>query len=438
MTWITDIKYNKNANPKGSKISSSNLAASYFYGDGDNTGLPTISKIPNLNELILQERSQIISKNDQELDELETKLAILLNTERTENKTFLDWQKKRALNYEIESIQKRIEELQNQSDLKKFDRVVEPFLQAYIHEEDITSMERNVPPRRPRIRREISSGGASVLIGREDASHDKRMNIIVNECLSEIREKHPAPIIQSSEDQCPVCQLPYVLVSALAAMVCQKCGRKQNNHIDATISCPFGRETDNSFHYKRINHLNESLMLFQAKESTVIPQEVLIKTMERLSELGYMDRTKITRWKTRDALRDLGLRKYYENEAQITFLITGIRPPQMSSAQEERMRMRFCAIQGPFRKHCPPDRKNFFSYPYVLYKFSDIEGWSEFLICFRLHKGGDKRRYLDKLWKKICEELDGQDPTMPWPYRDTPPPSGDEKMEGTSQFHWGS
>jgi hypothetical protein len=101
----------------------------------------------------------------------------------------------------------------------------------------------------------------------------------------------------------------------------------------------------------------------------------------------------------------------------------------MTSAQEERMRMRFCAIQGPFRKHCPPGRKNFFSYPYVVYKFVDIEGWLEFLPCFRLHKGADKRRFLDKIWRKICEELDGQDPTMPWPYRDTPTPSDDDPQE---------
>jgi hypothetical protein len=222
-------------------------------------------------------------------------------------------------------------------------------------------------------------------------------------------------------------------VTALASIVCQKCGRKKS-YLDATS--PFGRDNDNSFHYKRINHLNESLMLFQAKESTSIPEDVLEKIMIRLYETGCLDLKKPNRWKIRDTLRELGLRKYYENEAQITFIITGQRPPQMTSGEEERMRMRFFVIQTPFRKHCPQDRKNFFSYPYVLFKFCDIEGWTRFLPCFRLHKGPDKRKYLDKIWKKICEELDGLDPTMPWPYRDTPPPSADGHTDLSAQNHW--
>ncbi len=325
MTWITDVKYNKNFSHTPKYRSNSN--PSILYGDGaDNTN--SGGKIPDLNEIILQERSKIFSKQDKELGILEMKLQRLqqeVAQQELERKiNFLQLQKHRAIQYEIADIQNRMEFLQNQNNVKKFDRIVQPYLQAYTHEEEIYSMERNAP-RRNRIRAsqrqmlsssEMKKGepntgtaGSTILIGREDSSRDKRMNIIVNECLSEVRAKHPPPIIQSVVNHCPTCKLPYVLVTALAAMVCQKCGRKQNNHIDATISCPYGRETDNSFHYKRINHLNESLMLFQAKESTVIPKEVLEKTMVRLYESGNIDQLKINRWKIRDAWRDLGLRK---------------------------------------------------------------------------------------------------------------------------------
>jgi hypothetical protein len=235
------------------------------------------------------------------------------------------------------------------------------------------------------------------------------------------------PILLAPGDNCPNCKVAYEYVMSMATMVCKQCGQTQQN-IDSVTMSTHGRENDNSFHYKRINHLNESLMLFQAKEMTIVPKEVIQNVIQHLyTKCGCRQVSDVTRDNTRAALRALGCRKYYENEAQILFLITGIQPPQMSSEQEERCRLRFYAIQGPFRKHCPPDRKNFFSYPYVLYKFCEMDGLYEFLPCFRLHKGREKREFLDSIWKKICNDLHGVDYTMPWIYYDTPPPGREEE-----------
>ena len=45
---------------------------------------------------------------------------------------------------------------------------------------------------------------------------------------------------------------------------------------------------------------------------------------------------------------------------------------QLWTEVQEKLRMMFKEIQGPFMKHCPKTRKNFLSYSYVLHKFNNI------------------------------------------------------------------
>ena len=166
-------------------------------------------------------------------------------------------------------------------------------------------------------------------------------------------------------------------------------------------------------------------MCFQAKEPKLVPQNVIEAVMLRLAlvdNITEKDMHLITDSKIRHTLKPLGFRRYYDNIPQIKERITGQKPPQMTPAQEDRVRHRFLAAQAPFERHCPPNRKNFLSYPYTIYKICEIEGWMVFLPCFRLPKGKDKRRAADQVWAKVCQDLDGKDPTMLWPYIDTPPP----------------
>ena len=77
----------------------------------------------------------------------------------------------------------------------------------------------------------------------------------------------------------------------------------------------------------------------------------------------------------------------------------------MPQELEERLRIMFKDIQAPFKKHCPPERKNFLSYSYVLYKFCELLGEDEYLQYFPLLKSKEKLYNQDVLFKKICEEL---------------------------------
>ena len=75
---------------------------------------------------------------------------------------------------------------------------------------------------------------------------------------------------------------------------------------------------------------------------------------------------------------------------------------------EERLRSMFKDIQIPFMKHCPPSRKNFLSYSYVLHKFIQLLEKDEFLKYFPLLKSREKLHEQDLIWKKICVELNWQ------------------------------
>ena len=298
--------------------------------------------------------------------------------------------------------------------MDEFDKKVEPYIELYHKEEEIVFMEQNAPSRGDSVF-EIPDHSMN--------SPNKTQENIMNHCISDLNNNHIPSVVQKETNECPKCKIPLVLINHLASLVCLKCGYMQN-HLDVTSLCPFSRDVDNSFHYKRINHYNEFLILFQGKENTKIPFEIIESVMENLYAQGLRNISQVNLIEVRHSLRKLSLRKFYENEAQIHFIITGIRPPQMNSTQEKKMRMRFFAIQGPFKKHRPPNRKNFFSYHYIGYKICEIEKWYQYLPRFRLHKGSDKRIFLDQIWKKICKELDGKDPLMPWPFYKTPLPDG--------------
>ncbi len=58
-------------------------------------------------------------------------------------------------------------------------------------------------------------------------------------------------------------------------------------------------------------------------------------------------------------------------------ILNGVPAPKLSAALEERLKAMFVEIQEPFKRNCPPERKNFLSYSYTLYKFCELLGEGE-------------------------------------------------------------
>jgi DNA-directed RNA polymerase subunit RPC12/RpoP len=206
--------------------------------------------------------------------------------------------------------------------------------------------------------------------------------------------------------KCANCNVEMILYSSDGYQICHQCGLLENILVESEK--PNYKESANEisyFTYKRINHYNEWLAQFQAKETTEIPQEVYDNILleikkERITQLEKLDTRKI-----RQYLKKIKMNKYYDHAAHILYQINGVSPPCMSKELEEKLRFMFKEIQGPFMEVCPKSRKNFLNYSYVLHKFVELLGLDEYKIYFPLLKDREKLHQTDMIWKKICEIL---------------------------------
>jgi len=221
-----------------------------------------------------------------------------------------------------------------------------------------------------------------------------------------------AKAVEGADDewtQCDQCGAEMIMCMNEATMTCSKCGNKDFILIDSDKPSYKDPPRELSYYaYKKINHFNEWLAQFQAKESTEIPgtiydQILLQLKKERISNFGSLKRTKL-----REILRHMGETKYYEHIPHIINRLSGQNAPFMSREDEEKLRHMFREIQPAFKKHIPKGRRNFLSYGYILYKFCELLEMDEHLACFPLLKNRDKLYIQDQAWKGICSDMQWQ------------------------------
>ena len=206
--------------------------------------------------------------------------------------------------------------------------------------------------------------------------------------------------------ECPACDTEMVFSQNEAVFTCVNCGFQEFILIDSDKPSYKDPPREVSYYaYKRINHFNEWLAQFQAKESTDIPQEVFNAILVELKKERILDTKNIKQTKIREILKKLKLNKYYEHVPHIINRLNGQNAPIMSREVEEKLRYMFKEIQPSFQAHCPEGRNNFLSYSYVLYKFCELLELDEYLPCFPLLKNRDKLYVQDKIWEMICRDL---------------------------------
>ena len=207
-------------------------------------------------------------------------------------------------------------------------------------------------------------------------------------------------------DLCVTCNKERKLFLSEGKMICESCGDETKILIDSDKPSYKDPPREISyFAYKRINHFNEWLAQFQAKESTDIPKEIYDEILNELKKERILNVNNLTQKKLREILKKLKKNKYYEHIPHIINKLNGIPPPIMTRKTEEELRRMFKEIQIPFQSHCPSERKNFLSYSYILHKFVQLLELDEFISCFVLLKSREKLHQQDVIWKKICEEL---------------------------------
>ena len=207
-------------------------------------------------------------------------------------------------------------------------------------------------------------------------------------------------------DMCKKCNEPRIFDSTHGVLICPECGEEEKILIDSDT--PSYKEPPREityFAYKKINHANEFLSQFQAKESTDISNEIFEKIVDELKKESYINIKTVSPQKIREILKKLELTKYYEHCHYITNRLTGKPAPTIDSELEETLRNMFKEVQGPWMKFCPPERANFFSYPYIFYKFFQLLEKDEYLPYCRLLKSREKLQEHDEVWRKICREL---------------------------------
>jgi predicted RNA-binding Zn-ribbon protein involved in translation (DUF1610 family) len=224
---------------------------------------------------------------------------------------------------------------------------------------------------------------------------------------------HPECIKQIIKDdtygECPDCETEMFFSQNEAMFTCVNCGSQQFILMDSDKPSYKDPPREVSYYaYKRINHFNEWLAQFQAKESTDIPQNVFDSILIELKKERILDTNNIKGVKIREILKKLKLNKYYEHVPHIINRLNGQNAPIMNREIEEKLRYMFKEIQPSFQKYCPAGRNNFLSYSYVLYKFCELLELDEYLPCFPLLKNRDKLYIQDKIWEKICDELKWQ------------------------------
>jgi len=250
-----------------------------------------------------------------------------------------------------------------------------------------------------------------------EEEHKEKVNDSIHSIITKYRNKtndfSPQLLSVSGThvEICSECNCNKILVNNDSMLLCPKCGEEQE--VLLSQEKPSYKEPPKEythFAYKRINHFNEWLSQFQAKESTFISKEIIDKLKNEIKKerIKKENISNIPVNKIRSYLKKLGLNKYYEHIPHIMTRLTGIPPPIIPREKEEMLRTMFKQIQTPFFNNCPSNRKNFLSYSYVLHKFTQLLNMDELSACFPLLKSRTKLYQQDLIWKDICKELHWQ------------------------------
>lgn len=210
----------------------------------------------------------------------------------------------------------------------------------------------------------------------------------------------------AATEHCSNCNIAREENSEEGILVCPNCGSEE--YMMVVSDFPSFRDPPkerNNYAYKKINHLNEILNQFQAKESTIIPDEVMHEVVCEVKKRRIMNIAEMTEKDIREILKKINRSKYYEHATHILSRLNGNPPPTITPEIEEKIRAMFQEIQAPFLLYCPDDRTNFLSYSYILYKFFELLELDEYKVYFPLLKSRDRLIAHDFIWKKICDYL---------------------------------
>jgi len=207
-------------------------------------------------------------------------------------------------------------------------------------------------------------------------------------------------------DLCRVCGrgelIPY---EEEGIVICNKCSHNFPYLVENEKPSYKESPKEVSFYaYKRVNHFKEVLAQFQAKETTQIHDDVIVKIHNQILR-ERIPMKNLSNEVMRSILNKLGYdSKYYEHIPFIKHKL-GIKPVIMSRELEDELYNDFNDLQMPYFRHCPENRENFLNYNYTAFKLCERRGHYHFLKYFNKIKDPHKLIEHDNIWKNICADL---------------------------------
>lgn len=206
---------------------------------------------------------------------------------------------------------------------------------------------------------------------------------------------------------CDNCNTELIYVRKDAQRVCPQCGKSsffQEMTRGDMISQGYTPTT--AYLYKRHNHFKTWLKRTQGKETTCISDEITDMVKKELKKERITDMSTVDHIKIKAILKKLRQNKYYNHCVQITTIVTGKMPPQMSPEQEDSLVQMFERVQEPFEKIVMgKSRQNMLSYSFLIHKFLELMSWDEYLPYFPLLVSADKIQVQDMIWQQLCIEV---------------------------------
>lgn len=158
--------------------------------------------------------------------------------------------------------------------------------------------------------------------------------------------------------------------------------------------------------YNHTNHLREKInQKLSRLEKESIPEPVMESVREQLRRDRIEDVSALKPGDVRKILKKLGLVKYYSYDYSIFTRLTGTVLINFDDNLVQKLESMFDSVKEVFVKIKDKRRKSMFVYDYTIHKLLEILELHNYKQFFKPPKDSDKIAEYDRLWKKICAEL---------------------------------
>lgn len=308
----------------------------------------------------------------------------------------------------LHQLQQTMESVQQEPDKQKQEDLMRTLrIDAIDGANNIIQVQGASRPPNQRMRKRMRAGSESIL-GFVNVTHhtDKKKHA----------ERTADNGIEDSHGNCRKCHRPntFIVHTRLASKVCEHCGEVgeyQDN--DAQFLDALWRDNTSqrqqSFSYKRSNHMLSWILRIQGKENNNVTSEQLERIQNEFAklQLDCTDSQVVTIDRLRVVLKKVKMPKLYSHVHSIRHTLTGFAPPQMNEKQEHAVMDMFNDVTKLYdivQKQNKIQRSNMLSYSIVLTKILEALGYDEFLNSLRLLKHRDRLVEQEHIWRLICAE----------------------------------